>query len=135
MNTINSVITYIYQLNFRHRILLFLFIIFLIILCCFYESVENFNSIGLHPSCDKYKTIDDCLNHDNCGMCMNNNKVKCVTGDNNGPLYTGGCDRWIYFNKNNLGKDKEKVLIDGTMAPDIYKGTKYSSRASMQNLH
>jgi hypothetical protein len=43
---------------------------------------------------------NQCLRTSNCGLCHNNynNKMECVPGDEDGPLFKDNCEKWIYTN-------------------------------------
>lgn len=43
---------------------------------------------------------NQCLKTPNCGLCHNedNNKIECVPGDDDGPLFKANCKKWIYAN-------------------------------------
>jgi len=40
----------------------------------------------------------DCMNYSNCGLCLKDNKKKCIPGDVHGPLAEETCDGWAYTN-------------------------------------
>ena len=45
-------------------------------------------------------TNDQCIKSPNCGLCHSeyNDKLECVPGDDNGPLFKSNCKKWIYTN-------------------------------------
>jgi hypothetical protein len=47
---------------------------------------DNMKKVG-----DCYtKSVKNCLNYSNCGICNN----KCIPGDDDGPYYKTGCKTW-----------------------------------------
>lgn len=44
------------------------------------------------------KDVKDCTKYTNCGVCMKDGQQTCVPGDEEGPMFKGGCDRWGYVN-------------------------------------
>ena len=40
----------------------------------------------------------NCLKYSNCGLCLGKGKAQCVPGDVQGPLFKGGCNKWVYTN-------------------------------------
>lgn len=63
----------------------------------YFYATENFQLHQDDPNCDcnKHKSLCSCVNCTNCGVCIKNNSLKCVQGDENGPYFATGCDKWI----------------------------------------
>lgn len=40
----------------------------------------------------------DCVTYSNCGLCHSHGKTECVPGDEQGPLFKEGCNKWQYMN-------------------------------------
>jgi hypothetical protein len=48
---------------------------------------------------DCYKLNEkDCLKYSNCGLCLSDGKAQCIPGDDVGPLFKEGCERWVHAN-------------------------------------
>ncbi len=88
-----------------------IFILLIILLFIIYNSKENFftyfgpaNNIDSYrycDSCDK-KTTYQCSECINCGVCVNGNVSKCISGDKDGPGKDNEekCEQWIYGDNN-----------------------------------
>lgn len=67
--------------------------------------LSNFNIINNIPQ-QNYKIAQDCyklspnscIKYPNCGLCINENNMSCVPGDEDGPLFTYDCSKWFYGN-------------------------------------
>jgi hypothetical protein len=55
-----------------------------------------------------------CLNYSNCGLCIKNgHPPKCIPGDEQGPLFKEGCDKWAYgdyYDRNNFAEKVVRVV-------------------------
>jgi hypothetical protein len=81
-------------------------VVLFIMLICLYNYKENYVSypyVGTYTmrydqryckSC-KDRSILDCGNCYNCGICVKDNVAKCVDGDANGPD-DAVCDQWVF---------------------------------------
>ncbi len=108
------------------------FIIFIVVICLFIWLVPTvLNGVYTHKSLpdkkiekfhfdplfvgqdgvDCYKLYtDQCLNCANCGLCLKDNKLKCVPGDSKGPFWKDDCMGWIHTNEYDKYIFGEKVI-------------------------
>lgn len=64
------------------------------------NSWDQLSTVPRHPNCYELKP-GQCLKYPNCGLCTDGDhlgSVECVPGDEHGPLFKTGCNRWIYRN-------------------------------------
>ncbi len=68
---------------------------------------------------------EDCMKYTNCGLCLNNGKAKCIPGDDTGPLFKEGCDRWVHTNYRDRHLFGEKVVT--IIPPHDYRYPDYEA--------
>jgi hypothetical protein len=59
--------------------------------------------------------LNKCLNYSNCGVCLSKgNSPTCIPGDEEGPFYKEGCDKWMYTDMYDRYNTNTKVtrLVD-----------------------
>ena len=66
------------------------------------------------PSCLDcyYKKSKECMDCSNCGLCVNNGFYKCIPGDEHGPYFSEGCEKWVWKD-HKVGKIYDR--------PEVYK--------------
>lgn len=111
-----------------HIILIILIFLLLLKLSDYILNVEPFynlpdyanhnywdlNQVGKIAN-DCYELNDkDCIKYSNCGLCIKDDKLKCIPGDVQGPLFKEDCEGWIYTDYNDRYIFGEKVT---TMTP------------------
>lgn len=67
----------------------------------------------------------DCMKYANCGLCRKDGKYQCIPGDNQGPLFKEGCDKWIHTNYRDRYIFKEKIVTESP--PHDYRYLDYEA--------
>jgi hypothetical protein len=123
---------------------IFIVIIILIIIYLYKHNEEYFityydDNLGFDQryckSCDD-KTILNCGECNNCGICIQGNISKCISGDIDGPSNKVKCDKWIYGSNNSINYVAPRVpfyynyyypyYFDMFYPPYYYDGIYYS---------
>jgi hypothetical protein len=90
-------------------------LIFLFLLFNSNNSNEGFSLQSVpNPKCLDcyYKKANECMDCGNCGICVNGRFSKCIPGDEHGPYFNDGCEKWIW-------KDHKKGKVYNR--PEIYE--------------
>lgn len=88
-------------------ILFFILIVALILYVQTYGKNQQKEGFGwdavwlgkVSPDCYS-EPLDKCLDHSNCGMCLDKNKGNsCLPGNQHGPFFREDCQKWKYTNR------------------------------------
>lgn len=99
-----------------------LLLLFIIICLIFFLTKENSNKEHFQwdplwvgkTSLDCYGETDrDCMKYSNCGLCHEYGKRVCMPGDNQGPYFKEGCDKWTHTDLYDRHIFGEKVTTTG----------------------
>jgi hypothetical protein len=73
-------------------IAIFLMLIFIV-------SDKNKERFSYCSNCN-HNSYRECINCENCGICIKGNKRFCESGDANGPFNRIDCDNWMHKYRN-----------------------------------
>jgi len=107
-------------------IIITILVILILILFNYNDMTENFityYNLGYDQryckSCDD-KSILNCGSCNNCGICVQGNISKCVSGDIDGPENNNDkCNQWIY-GSNYINKYNSYTIPDSYSIPNYY---------------